>query len=673
MANHLQHETSPYLKQHRNNPVDWYPWGDEALNKAQEENKLLIVSIGYSACHWCHVMERESFENMKVAEVMNTGFIAIKVDREERPDIDQLYMTAVQLMTNSGGWPLNCICLPDGRPIYGGTYFRPADWINTLEQVQLLWQNEPKTAVEYAEKLAHGIKESENFKISRIPEAYGVNDLLAIVEPWRKTFDAEFGGYQRAPKFPLPNNWLFFLRYGFLANDQEILNHTHFTLQQIASGGIYDHIGGGFSRYSVDAKWHIPHFEKMLYDNAQLVSLYTEAYLQRENPLYRRVIEETLGWVAREMTSPEGGFYSALDADSEGVEGKFYTFDAKELEKVLADDASLFSSYFGVSTSGNWEEEGTNVLKTAAGADKLAAEAGFVGDEWENYLKEIKRKLLAYRELRERPGLDDKILTSWNAMMLKAYVDAYQAFNNAEYLVIAERNASYILKQLIAENGKLLHQPASHDKVIYGFLDDYAFSIEAFVALYEATFQIDWLLKAKQLTDYVIAHFFDETKAAFYYTADDAEVLITRKFELMDNVIPASNSVMVHQLHKLGLLFDEQKYAQISAQLMANIFPQLKSYGSAYSNWSIRLLETVYGFNEIAITGPEYQALHKTVNQCYIPNKVLLGGQQENLPLLKGRVTASNLIYVCKNNTCSLPVSSIADMKKLIFEPEIKS
>lgn len=673
MANHLQGETSPYLKQHQNNPVNWFPWGAEALHKAKGENKLLIVSIGYSACHWCHVMERESFESREVAEVMNTDFIAIKIDREERPDLDQLYMTAVQLMTNSGGWPLNCICLPDGRPIYGGTYFKPADWISTLQQIQHLWQNEPQTAVDYAEKLAQGIKESENFKINRIPETYSADDLLAIVVPWRKMFDKELGGYQRAPKFPLPNNWLFFLHYGFLSGDQEILNHTHFTLQQIASGGIYDQVGGGFCRYSVDAKWHIPHFEKMLYDNAQLVSLYTEAYLQRKNPLYKRVIDETLKWVAREMTSPEGGFYSALDADSEGVEGKYYTFGAKEVEEVLTSDAALVSTYFGIRTSGNWEEEGTNVLKTAADADKLAAKAGFSVDEWDSYLKDIKRKLLAYRELRERPGLDNKILTSWNAMMLKAYVDAYQVFNDVAYLATAERNANYILKLLTAENGKLLHQPVSNDKLIYGFLDDYAFSIEAFITLYEATFQIDWLLRAKQLADYTILHFFDDVKGAFYYTDNEAEVLITRKFELMDNVIPASNSVMLRQLHKLGLLFDEQKYAQISAQLMANVFPQLKSYGSAYSNWSIRLLEIVYGFNEIAITGPQHQALQKAVNQCYIPNKILLGGQQENLPLLKGRVTARNLIYVCKNNTCSLPVSSIEDMKRLIFEPEIKS
>jgi len=669
MANHLQHETSPYLKQHKNNPVNWFPWGTEALEEAKKENKLIIVSIGYSACHWCHVMERESFENNAVANVMNSHYISIKVDREERPDIDQLYMTAVQLMTNSGGWPLNCICLPDGRPVYGGTYFRSDDWINIMKQIQSMWENEPETAINYAERLAQGIVESETFKINQIPEKYTRDDVLDIVNPWSAMFDIKYGGYNRAPKFPLPNNWLFFLRYGHLSQNEQLLRHTHFTLQHIASGGIYDHIGGGFARYSVDAQWHVPHFEKMLYDNAQLVSLYVEAYVQQPHALYKRVVKETLEWVKREMTSGDGAFYCALDADSEGVEGKFYTFHRDELEEVLGEDAPLFIQYFSITDEGNWDEEGINILKTTLDADKLAETAGFTSAEWEIYLKETKSRLLTYRANRVRPGLDDKILTAWNAMMLKAYVDAYRIFDEITYLQVAERNAQYIVSNLFLD-GALLHQPSSSTKTIKAFLDDYAFVIEAFIALYEATFNKDWLDRAKALADEVIVHFYDQEKAAFYYTSNESEVLITRKFEVMDNVIPASNSVMVNQLNKLGLLFDEQNYLLISAQILANVFPQIKSYGSAYSNWSIRLLEEVYGFHEIAITGPESLSFRKAIDQHYTPNKVLLGGQIENLPLLRNRITAGNLIYVCKNNTCSLPVDNLEDLKKLILEPE---
>uniref|UniRef100_F4C490 Spermatogenesis-associated protein 20-like TRX domain-containing protein n=1 Tax=Sphingobacterium sp. (strain 21) TaxID=743722 RepID=F4C490_SPHS2 len=671
MANHLQNESSPYLKQHQHNPVDWYPWGDEALSKAKAENKLLIVSIGYSACHWCHVMERESFENKEVAQVMNRHYISIKVDREERPDIDQIYMTAVQLMTNSGGWPLNCICLPDGRPVYGGTYFRPADWVNVLNQVQALWANEPETAIEYAEKLAQGITESETFKISKIPEKYSEDDLKEIVKPWQQTFDPIDGGYKRAPKFPLPNNWLFFLRYGHLANDADILEHTHFTLQHIAAGGLYDQVGGGFARYAVDGQWHIPHFEKMLYDNAQLISLYAEAYLQKPEPLYKRVVEETLQWVDREMTSAEGAFYSALDADSEGVEGKYYTFQQDEIDNLLGKDADLFISYFSITAAGNWPEEKTNVLKTRLDADKLAEQAGYSKEEWETYLKDIKKKIRHYREQRIRPGLDNKILTSWNAMMLKAYIDAYRTFNKKEYLTVAERNAHFILRKLITEEGTLLHQPQTPFKTITAFLDDYAFVIEAFIALYEVTFNKAWLDQAKSLADYTLAQFYDRQAGAFYYTSDLTEVLITRKFEIMDNVIPSSNSVMAHQLNKLGVIFEDSTYKEIAAQLLANVFPQIRTYGSAYSNWAIRLLEEVYGFHEIAITGPQSNDLRIAIDQkIYSPNKVILGGVEENLPLLRNRVTERSLIYVCKNNTCSLPVDNLKDVENLILKQE---
>lgn len=667
MPNRLQYETSPYLRQHQHNPVEWYPWGEEALTAARSANKLLIVSIGYSACHWCHVMERESFENAAIAEVMNRHFIPIKIDREERPDIDQIYMIAVQLMTNQGGWPLNCICLPDGRPIYGGTYFRPADWKNVLLQLADMWRETPQVALDYADRLTSGIRQSEQLPVNRIPEAYTLKDLEAIVTPWKGQFDKQDGGYTRTPKFPLPNNWLFLLRYGVLAEDNELLEHVHFTLQKIASGGIYDQVGGGFARYSVDGQWHIPHFEKMLYDNAQLVSLYAEAWQQRPIVQYRRVAMETLEWVRREMTSPQGGFYCALDADSEGVEGKFYTFDIAELEDVLGADAELFIRYFGATEAGNWTEEHTNVLKIDTEADQLAREAGFSPAEWEAYLAEAKQKLLDYRGRRVRPGLDNKQLAAWNAMMLKGFVDAYRVFDVAEYLEVALKNAAFIRRFLYADDGGLLHQPVANGRTITGFLDDYAFCIEAFVALYEATFDEQWAYEAKRLLDEAIARFYDDGAAAFYYTAAKAEPLIARKYEIMDNVIPSSNSTIVRQLHRLGLLFDETRYTSIGAQVLANVVPQIDSYGSAYSNWAIQLLDTVFSLNEVVLTGPDWLALRKELDKYYVPNKITLGGTKGTLPLLAGRVGSDTQAYVCRNKACSLPVATAAELLKLIL------
>ncbi|WP_257666440.1 thioredoxin domain-containing protein [Parapedobacter tibetensis] len=667
MPNKLHNETSPYLRQHQHNPVAWYPWGKEALSKAVSENKLILVSIGYSACHWCHVMERESFENDAIAEVMNKHFVSIKVDREERPDIDQIYMIAVQLMTNSGGWPLNCICLPDGRPIYGGTYFRPSDWKNVLLQLADMWRETPEVAFDYAERLTKGIQQSEQLPINRIPETYSVQDVEAIVTPWKRLFDKQEGGHTRVPKFPMPSNWLFLLRYGALAQDKDVLNHVHFTLRKIASGGIYDHVGGGFARYSVDGEWHIPHFEKMLYDNAQLVSLYAEAWQQRPTDQYKRVVAETLEWVRREMTSPEGGFYCALDADSEGVEGKFYIFHQAEIEEVLGEDAPLFIRYFSVSDEGNWEEERTNVLKVDMEADKLAQEVGFSDSEWEAYLAQGKQKLLDYRNDRVHPGLDNKLLTSWNALMLKGFVDAYRVFDDAEYLEMALGNAEFLRQHVYAEDGGLLHQPASNGKTIAGFLDDYAFCIEAYIALYEATFEEVWLEEAKRLMEYVLAHFYDKKAAVFYYASDKAEQLIARKQEIMDNVIPSSSSSIVRQLYRLGLVFDEQRYKDIASQALANVFPQLASYGSAYSNWATQLLEEVYGCYEIVLTGPDWLTMRRALDKHYLPNKMILGGTKGTLPLLAGKMGNETQAYVCKDKTCSMPTTGIDELMKLII------
>lgn len=665
MANKLQHESSPYLKQHANNPVDWMPWSEEALQKAKTENKLLIVSIGYSTCHWCHVMERESFENEAIAETMNKLYVSVKVDREERPDIDQIYMIAVQLMTNAGGWPLNCICLPDGRPIYGGTYFKPHDWQQVLLQIAKMWEETPEVAIDYAERLTKGIDQAERLPIAPIPEAYTLADIEAVVQPWKAQFDTADGGYRRAPKFPLPNNWLFFLRYAVLANDPAILEHVHFTLHKIACGGIYDQIGGGFARYSVDGQWHIPHFEKMLYDNGQLISLYSEAYQQHPTRLYARIVEETIAWAKREMLAENGGFYSALDADSEGVEGKFYMFGQEEFEAVLGEDAPLFIDYFHLTEAGNWEEENTNVLYCTIDADKMAAESGFSAESWEDYLREIKAKLLAYREKRIRPGLDHKQLTTWNALFLKGLVDAYRVFDKQDYLDLALETANFIKKHS-THQGKLLHQPADNNRLIYGFLDDYAFTAESFIALYEATFEEHWLHEADTLATEAIGKFYDSQEKTFFYTAIGAEELIARKSEIMDNVIPASSSAMVRVLYRLAEMLDNERYIAIADAVFANVFPHIKQYGSAYSNWAIQLLEHVYSNNEIALTGTEALAWRKELDQHYIPNKITMGGTKSSLPLLKDKVGLESKSYLCKNKTCSLPQTTMAKLLSLI-------
>lgn len=671
MSNLLSNESSLYLRQHQNNPVNWFPWSKSALAKAQAENKLIIVSIGYSSCHWCHVMERESFENAEVAEVMNQHFISIKVDREERPDIDQIYMLAVQLMTGQGGWPLNMICLPDGRPVYGGTYFRMEDWQNILLQLSQKWDNEPGLLYDYAERLTSGVVNSDSIPVVRLENDYTKQDLQEIAEQWKASFDDKEGGYSRTPKFPMPNNWTFLLRYGVLMKDQTVLKHVHFTLKKIASGGIYDQVGGGFARYSVDERWHIPHFEKMLYDNALLVSLYSEAYQQNKDPFYKRVVYETLEWVKREMTSASGGFFSSIDADSEGEEGKYYSFTLKELKEALGEDAELFIDYFNANEAGNWKEESTNVLYTNLDADKLAHEAGFSDEEWSASLLKVKRKLFKYREQRARPALDDKIILSWNSMMMKAYLDAYRAFNKQEYLQTALKNAEFIQNELTKDEVFLFRHVNLEKDSVHGFLDDYAYYIEALISLYEVTFDEKWIYKAKKLANYVIDNFYKEGEAAFYYTSNQSEIVIARKFDIMDDVTPSSNSVLIRQLNKLGLIFDEQRFIELSKQILANVFPQVKSYGSSFSNWAIQVLEEVFGVYEIALTGSEYEKIRKDLDQHYLPNKIIMGGTVGTLPLLVNRIGHKTAAYVCKNKTCSLPVYTSNDLLKLIFKQEL--
>ncbi len=659
--NSLIHASSPYLLQHAYNPVKWYEWNETSLKKAKDENKLLIISVGYSACHWCHVMEHESFENKDVADVMNKHFVCIKVDREERPDIDQIYMLAVQLMNGNGGWPLNAICLPDQRPIYGGTYFSKADWINILSNLSKLWSNEPDKAIKYAERLTEGLQQAELIHTSNEELSFTEEHLTEIVTPWKRSFDLLQGGYNRAPKFPLPNNWLFLLRYSFLKSDEATMLAVTNTLEAMAMGGIYDHIGGGFARYSVDEKWHVPHFEKMLYDNAQLVSLYAEAYQCLKYEPFAQVIRETVGWIDREMTAENGLFYSALDADSEGVEGKFYIWDKNEFDQLLGDDAILLADYYNVTESGNWEEEHTNILRRTLLDEDLIAKYKITPECFQSTISDANDKLLAVRNERIKPGLDDKCLTAWNAMMIKALAEASAILGEDTYYEKAKNAANFILKNLIDEQGCLYRNYKNEKASISGFLDDYALLIEALIELYQVDFNEAWLNEAKELTNYVLENFVDENNSMFYYTSNNSEALIARKHEVMDNVISSSNSVMAQNLQTLGLFFDEETYRDRAALMLKSVLPSIKTYGSAYANWCTQLLNEVSGINEIAIAGPDFKKVKQEFDQHYIPNKIMLAGAKSSLPLLAHKQSEQTKIYVCRDKTCQLPVATVGE------------
>jgi uncharacterized protein YyaL (SSP411 family) len=664
--NRLATQKSPYLQQHRHNPVDWYPWGEEALEAARNTGKLLLVSIGYSACHWCHVMERESFEDQEVAELMNEHFINIKVDREERPDIDQIYMLAVQLMTQRGGWPLNCICLPDGRPIYGGTYFPKQDWMQVLQQIQALWQDRPQLALEYAEKLTKGIQQSERLPIQPLRDKFRVEDLQEMVTQWKGLLDYSEGGMRKVPKFPMPNNAQFLLQYAHHTKDQVLADQVHLTLRKMALGGIYDQVGGGFSRYSVDPYWHVPHFEKMLYDNAQLISLYSEAFQHKPEPLYQRVVAETIAWAKRDLLDANGGFYCALDADSEGEEGKFYLFTQAELRQVLQWDAPLFEAYFGATEEGNWPEAKSNVLTALDDLQPLLDTADISLEEWEEMLAEAKARLRAFREQRIAPGIDDKQLCSWNALMNKALTDAYRVWGNPEYLALALQNAAFIDQNLVIDEGQVLHQPQYEQSTIHGFLDDYACLLHAWMGLYEATFDAKWLHKAYALAESIEENFFDHEQGLYFYVSNKGDALIAKKHEIMDNVIPSSNSLLARALYKLSVIFDKNAWKERALQMLSHVWPVMEGYGSAYSNWAILLLEEAEGLHQWIGSGPEPELWREAIDRHYQPNKLVLGGQKSVFPITEGRLSDTPQLFHCLGTTCSLPITHSHQIEQFI-------
>ncbi len=673
-TNDLINETSPYLLQHAHNPVNWNPWSSKTLAKAKSENKLMLISVGYSACHWCHVMEHESFEDTLVAQVMNDNFINIKIDREERPDVDQVYMNAVQLMTGSGGWPLNVIALPDGRPVWGGTYFKKEQWVDALEQISKLYIEKPEKLLEYADKLEQGIKALDVVTLNTDEPVFEKNYIDDALTNWSKQFDNNLGGMNRAPKFMMPNNYHFLLRYAYQTNDKELLDYVNLTLTKMAYGGIFDQLGGGFSRYSVDTKWHVPHFEKMLYDNGQLVSLYADAYLITKNDLYKDIVTETLDYVKNEMTIDNGAFYSALDADSltpegELEEGAFYVWKKEELKTLLKNDFDLFSDYYNINNYGFWEH-GNYVLIRKDDDIKIIKKYDLTKDELAEKKSNWKTILLKERNKRSKPRLDDKTLTSWNGIMLKGYVDAYRVFGTVEYLEVAKKNANFIVDNQLKEDGGLYHNYKNGKSTNNGYLEDYAATIDAFIALYESTLNEKWLTSARDLANYTFDHFFDEKSSMFYFTSNEDESLVSRSIEYRDNVIPASNSIIAKNLFKLSHYFDNEHYSKTAMSMLNNVKPEMLEYPSGYSNWLDLMLNYAQPFYEVAIVGEDAKEKITELNRTYLPNKLIAASTSENnMPLLENRYNPGNtFIYVCVNRACKLPVTKVSDAIKFLKE-----
>ena len=683
MPNRLANETSPYLLQHANNPVDWYPWGDEALERARAEDKPILLSVGYSACHWCHVMERESFENHEIAAQMNEKFVSVKVDREERPDIDSIYMTAVQAMTGHGGWPMTVFLTPDGKPFYGGTYFPPEDrggmpsFPRVLEAISDAYDNSRSDILQNTEHLLERMRQMS---------AVGQQGFEPLTEEvmrmaMRKAagdFDDRHGGFGLQPKFPQPMTYEFLLRHYLRFEDSDALHMVELTLQRMAMAGIYDQIGGGFHRYSTDAFWMVPHFEKMLYDNALLVRLYLHAYQITGNPMYRRIVEETLEYVSREMTSPEGGFYSAQDADSEGVEGKFFIWLPQEITDALGDrDGEIISRYFGVTPHGNFE--GQNILRVAIDAANLAREEGMDAAEFGELLARAKAKLLETRNRRVAPGLDDKILTSWNGLTLAAFAEAAAVLGRKDYAEIAERSAEFLLANMLDDNGRLLRTYKDGTAKLNAYLEDYAFLIDGLLALHEMNFSRETLDAAIALGNSMVNLFWDNATGQFFDTGHDHEQLVVRPKDLTDNAIPCGSSMAVDTLLRLAVITGDGDMERRASGALRSVRQLMMTFPTAAGHWLGALDFYLSQPKEIVVIGErgdaETDALLAEVYRHYIPNRVLLGaadGDDANngLPLLadRRRIDGAATAYLCENYVCQLPVTDAQAFARQLAE-----
>jgi len=681
-TNKLINETSPYLLQHAHNPVDWYPWGQEALERSRAEDKPILLSIGYSACHWCHVMEHESFENEAIAQIMNDNFVCIKVDREERPDLDSIYMNAVQMMTGHGGWPMTMFLTPELKPFYGGTYYPPEDsrgmagFPRVLNAIADSYKNRRPEILASADAITAELRKGDRFVASN--EMLTTEVLNSAFSTLTGNFDPKHGGFGGAPKFPPSMTLMFLLRHHKRTNSEQALSMVETTLQKMAGGGMYDHLGGGFARYSVDAHWLVPHFEKMLYDNALLTRIYLYAYQQTKNPHYRRIAEETLEYIIRDMTDRGGGFYSSEDADSEGEEGKFYVWTRAEVLSILGDDGESFCEFFDVTEAGNFEH-GNSILNTPRSLEEFAAAKGQTVDALKRTINAAKRRLFNSREQRVRPGRDDKMLAAWNGMMLTAFAEAANILGRDDYRAVAIRNAEFIISQLLKE-GRLLRTYRSGQAKLNGYLEDYAYVIEGLLAVYEATFDLRFFTQVRELADTMIAQFWDEQDGGFYFTSSDHEALITRTKDYFDNATPSGNSVAAMALLKLGLLTQEQEYTRRAVAILRALRSAMSRHPSAFGYLLTALDFYLSEPKEIAIVGKldshEVKLFCEEVYSRYLPNKVVaaceLGDEAAPaaIKLLMGRsaIDSQATGYVCRNYTCLTPATTTEEFAARLEE-----
>jgi hypothetical protein len=665
MTNRLARESSPYLLQHADNPVDWFPWSQEALQLAREQDKPIFLSIGYSACHWCHVMAHESFESHETAAIMNQHFVNIKVDREERPDLDRIYMNAVQAMTGGGGWPMSVFLTPDGRPFYGGTYFPPTrrHGLPSFSQVLLAvangWQNRRQELLDSSQRILEALEGPEQHQDSAELDPRTLD--LALQNTWR-SFDREHGGWGAGPKFPQPMVLEFLLRYHHSTGDSRALAMATQTLQAMARGGMYDQLGGGFHRYSVDGRWLVPHFEKMLYDNALLAPVYLHAWQATGEPFYRAIAEEILDYVMREMTDPLGGFYATQDADSEGQEGKFFLWTVDEVRAVLGDEAERFVDAYGMIERGNASTgsahgfEGKNILELKGSYEERQA------------LAEARQKLVEVRQQRTHPGRDEKVLTSWNGLMLAAFAQAARALGRDDYLRVAERNADFLLRELQKPDGRLWRTYRDGKARLNGYLQDYAHLANGLLKLYQATFDTRWFLAARELAEKMIAHF-SAPGGGFFDTSDDHEQLITRPQELQDNAVPSGNAMAACALLRLAELAVEPRYAQLARGSLEQVQPLLGRYPLGFGQWLVALDAALATTRQVAIVGDEAGDLLQ-VCAGYRPHQVVAwgAGGDSDVPLLQNRqpVQGRATAFVCTGTFCHLPVTEPGALRELL-------
>ena len=679
-TNRLIHETSPYLLQHAHNPVDWYPWGEEALARAQREQKPILLSIGYSACHWCHVMERESFENEEIAAVMNDLFINIKVDREERPDLDEIYMNAIQIMTRQGGWPMTVFLTPDLKPFYGGTYYPPTDrygrpgFPKVMHAVAEAFSDQNVQVLQQADQITTHLAQMGNVVD---PHDYELTEELMqnAFQQYRSQFDSQHGGFGNAPKFPPSMGLPFLLRYWHHSGNANALEMVELTLEKMARGGMYDQLGGGFHRYSTDAHWLVPHFEKMLYDNAQLVVAYFEAYQATQKPFYRDIAVETLDYVRREMYDTEnGGFYSTQDADSEGVEGKFFVWEPNDVEDIIGEEnAEIFCEYYDITPQGNFE--GENILNVQTPPDIFARKLRMDVGELETLLAESRRKLFEAREKRIKPGLDDKILTSWNGIMIRGMAMGYQLTGKPEYLEACEKSAEFVLTTLSQENGLLLRTYRAGKSHLNAYLEDYAYFISGLVALYEASFEPRWLTEAERLAHIMIDQFGDDSGDGFFFTGKSHETLIVQSKSAYDGATPSGASMAIHSLLRLAKHLDNPEFHDKAVETLLLYFQQIERMPSGSGQLLCELAFLLSTPKEIAIVGEKgdakTDAMLEALHGIYLPNKIVALSEStdgQTLPLLanKPRIDDTATAYVCENYVCQAPTTEVEVFVELL-------